>query len=224
MLRRWYVVLVCLSLAGALGYHLKQNGGTYTTATVVSFLIEPDTSLTPYNGVGNSNVISFATLVAQQVNNGFAPRGYAKDDAPLYGAGLRKGVLVAVPNVGGQWSTSYASAQIVIQVIGPSHSWVQQTQQQLLDQVLQASDEEQADAGVSPSQRFSASVVPATTEIDFVGTSKTALLGAVAALLVASLIVSAWLAVTTDRLLTSAVRRRRRQIVASPQLTRGAPA
>lgn len=198
MLRRWYVVVFFLVVALVAGFVLARSGGIYTSETVVSFTLPTKTTLSPDSGLDDSSVIAFAGLVAQEVNNGKAPESYSSDDAPYYGAGVRQGVLVSLPNAGNQWVTSYLRAEIVLQIVGPSRQWVAQTQSDLLTKVVQVAAAQQVDVK-SAKSRIQADPVPLTKKIFHIVPSRSSVIAAFFALLVVALIVGGWASVLVDQ-------------------------
>ncbi|QYH36953.1 hypothetical protein [Salinibacterium sp. M195] len=198
MLRRWYVLAAGLILAVVGGYLLNDNGGLYTSRTVVSFLLPDKSSLSLNSGLDDLSVIAFAGVVARGVSDGTAPTRYSTDDAPIYGAGLREGVLVSLPNAGNQWSTSYQRAELVLQIVGPSEQWVAREQSDVLTKIDQVSAELQS-AVTAPDSRIKVSPVLLTKQIFSVSPSRSAVIAAYSALLFAALIVSGWAAVVLDR-------------------------
>ena len=202
MLRRWYIPVGILLCAVLLTVMLARDGGTYTTKTVVSFMRPASTSLSPSNGTNDSNVIAFAAAVLQETNNGRPPARYSMDDAPYYGAGIREGELVELANSGNQWMSTFSKAEINIQVVGRTFDWVEARQLELINTVLSVADSQQAAVGIAPGNRITASVVPLTTNIDYVSASRSSQLSAGAAILVAATIIGAWGSVLIDRRLS----------------------
>lgn len=204
MLRRWYVVIVMFLLAAMGGYLLELEKGVYTTETVVSFVYPGETRLSRYSGLDDANLIAFAGIVVRALNNGKTPAIYSEDNAPLYGAGIRQGVVVALPNSGNQWVTSYQRAEIVVRVVGPSEQWVERTQGDILAKVVQISESQQSSvANRAPLIR--AAPVALTKTIYHAVPSRTATIAAFFALFCAALVVGGWAAVVVD----GAVRRRK---------------
>lgn len=198
MLRRWYVIAIALILAAVGGYFLHTGGGVYTSETVVSFLLPKETSLSPNSGLGDANVIAFAGVVAREVSNAGSPTSYSTDDAPLYGAGLRQGVVLSLPNFGNQWSTSYLRAELVLRIVGPSKYWVGQKQEDVLKKIVQMSDAQQSSVA-SKDTRIQVSPVPLTKQIFHIAPSRNETIAAFLAILVAALICGGWTAVVMDR-------------------------
>lgn len=199
LMRRWYVIVFALVIAVAGIYVLQRGQGVYSTETVVSFLLPNQTALTPSNGLDDANLIAFAGLVARKVNNGETPAIYSIYDAPLYGAGVRQGVVVSIPNAGNQFATSYQRAEIVLQIVGPSERWVALAQTELLSQVVQITNAQQASVAWE-NARIHASPEPATKKISRVTPSRPAAVSASIALVIAALLVGGWAAVIVDRM------------------------
>ena len=198
MLRHWYVIVVALILSVVGGYLLQRGGGLYTTETVVSFLLPDKTSLSLNSGLDDASVIAFAGAVAREVNDGRAPVSFSTDAAPLYGAGLREGMVVSLPNSGNQWSTSYLRAELVLRIVGPSEQWVSQQQRDLLAKVVEVSDAQQSSVTFQDS-RIKVASVPLTKQIFHVLPSRTAVISAYVALMVVALMVGGWVAVALER-------------------------
>lgn len=205
LLRRWYVSLAILLIAAAGALWMLQDGGSYSSRTVISFTYPEKTSLASGNGTSDLSVIAFAGAVASEVNRGKPVNRYSDDSAPYYGAGVRQGVLVGLTAAGNQWATSYPRADIELQIVGRTREWVEATQDALVAQVLQVSDAQQSGLADTAALRISATVVPLTTNIEYIAPSRSQIIAAGAAILLAALIVAIWGAAATDDLL----RRRR---------------
>lgn len=214
MLRRWYIVIAALTIAGVGGYHLYLGQGVYSTETVVSFVYPGETRLSRYSGLDDANLIAFAGIVARAVDNGRSPVLYSEDTAPLYGAGVRERVVVALPNSGNQWFASYQRAEVVLQIVGPSQQWVARTQDDLLTKIVQVSNAQQASvaSGVSLIQ---VAPVETTKTIYHVLPSRTSTIAAFLALFSAALIVGGWVAVVIDGAVGSRKTRSRRRHLAN---------
>jgi len=197
--RRWYVVLATLLIAAAATVAFEGAGGMYSTRTVVRFVLADYATLLPDNGSQDEDIIGFATLVAAEINDGRPAGGYARADAPFYGAGVRQGVMVSLPNTGGQWQASYSQADIEIQIVGKTHAWVAERQQELTDTVQARARELQEGLGAASDTRITTSIAPLTTQIDYITPTRSSRFAAYAAMATAAMLVAGWLAVTVDR-------------------------
>jgi hypothetical protein len=200
MLRHWYIPLGLIACAALITVLLARDGGIYTTKTVVSFLRPDSTSLSPSNGMNDSSVIAFAGSVVLETNNGHPPAGYSMEDAPYYGAGIREGVLVELANSGNQWASTFNKAEVQIQIVGRTRDWVESRQKEAVGKVLSIAESRQRELAVAPQNRIFASVVPVTTQIQYVGASRSSQLAAWAAMLVAAITIGAWGSVIVDRM------------------------
>lgn len=197
--RRWYVVLATLVIAAAATFSLESSGGMYSTRTVVRFVLADYSTLLPDNGSQDEDIIGFASVVAAEINDGRPAGGYARADAPLYGAGVRQGIMVGLPNTGGQWQANYSQADIEIQIVGQTRSWVQDRQRELTRAVQARAGELQDRVGAADDVRITTSVAPLTTRIEYVSPTRSSRFAAYAAMAAAAALVAGWLAVAVDR-------------------------
>lgn len=214
MVQRWYVVLLAVLSAAVIGVGWFRDSGCYSTATTVSFTLPMRAFLLPESGRSDESVIAFAGAIASEINEGRAPATYASNAAPLYGVGVRQGVLVAMPNSGGQWSSMYSRADIEIQIVGATREWVADTQGKTIERVLELSRDRQSASFTSPEGYITASVVPLTGSIQHISPSRTEQAMSVLSLLAAAILLGGWAAVEVDRQL-SMLRPRRRRVVLS---------
>ncbi|AYG03186.1 hypothetical protein [Gryllotalpicola protaetiae] len=209
LLRRWYVTVFIAVIAAAMFVSAERMGGVYTTTPVVAFSAPGGKSFLPNSGIDNDNVIGFALTVAQELNQGRPVERYASDDAPLYGAGVRQGVRIGVPSVGGQWSASYSAAEITIQIVGRDRGWVEAQQKSLLQQVSAVSSQAQAETSAAPTEHITSRVVPLSTQIEWISSGHTATAMAALALAAAAAVSALGGAVLLDRALLARKNRRR---------------
>lgn len=202
MARRWYVVLVVAFIGVWLAIGMYRGAGLYTTTTVVEFTLPGHSGLLLWSGAEDAEVIAFASAVVQQANRGHHTFGYGQADAPHYGAGIREGVWVGMPNLGGQWVSAFGIARVEIRVVGQSEDWVKETQQEQIDNVLGASSELQDRLGIESRERIEATVLPLSTEVEHVSASRSTIAIAFTAIGSATFLVAAWAALTLDRTLT----------------------
>ena len=215
LLRRWYIVVAALAIAAVVTVVFARDGGMFTSKTAVVFTLPDTTALNPGNGNGDESLIAFAGAVAAQVTPGRpASRFYSRADAPLYGAGLREGVSIALRNDGTQWGTSYGAATIDVEIVGRTQEWVQKQQTDILSSIESVARSEQALAEVSGSQRIAVHVEPLTKAIQQIAPSRSAQIGAAVAMMGAALLVGGWATLVVDR---SATRRRLRTRAARPK-------
>lgn len=200
MWRRWYIVLLAVLCAGAFTAAQARSSGLYTTRTIVYFIHQSKDSVTPWlsNQAGDQSLVDFAGTIANEVNAGRPSVRYASETAPLYGVGVRQAVRVGLVDSGGQWWSSFSRAEIEIQVVGPTHEWVQGQQREVLDAIDNRTRSAQGSTWDDPNARITPVVVPVTSSIDHVAPSRFEQLAAVAAMLAAALLVGGAGAVFVD--------------------------
>jgi len=198
MLRRWYVPLAVLIIAGAFTMVLARDGGIYSTRTVISFTYPTKTTLSYGNGTNDSSVIAFAGAVVSEINNGRPVERYSDDSAPLYGAGVRDAVRVGLTAAGNQWATSFPRADIEIQIVGRTEAEVASRQKKLVDRVLEVAESKQSSATAAADEHIAVAVVPLTLDIQYIAAGRSGIVFAVGAMSLAALIVGAWGAAVVD--------------------------
>ncbi|GAA1953994.1 hypothetical protein [Microbacterium deminutum] len=218
IVRRWYAVVAVFAIVAGLTFYFGQNDGLYTTRTVVSFSVPGPSDPLEQGGSRKQGVITFAAALAREINDGREPTRYASADAPLYGAGIRQGVLVGLPDTGGQWGVFYSRADIEIQIVGPTYEWVEHKQQTILAKVRASAEAQQRAVNVPDASFFSSAVEPITLKIDHVAPSRTAKAAAMAAMAVVAILIGGWAALTWDRIM----RRRMEQATLATRPTRPA--
>lgn len=212
VVRRWYITLLCLCLAAITWLTWARDGGCFTTSTIVSFTLPSRSTLLPESGAFDESVIAFAGVVAHEINGGHPAPRYASSDAPLYGVGVRNGVLVGLPDSGGQWTTSFTKAEIEIQIVARTYEDVKETQDRLLGRVMQITRDQQRNA--SSDHRIGASVMPLTATIREITATRSSQLLALVALCLAAVFVGGWATLELDRRLAA-----RRDRGASPTIS-----
>lgn len=197
MVRRWYVVVAaCLVVAG-LGLFFARDDGLYFTRTVVTFSIPGEDSPFEEGGSSEAGIIAFAASVATELNDGVEPLRYASADAPVYGAGIRQGVIVGLPSTGGQWAVDYRRAAIELQIVSPDRRWVAEHQTALLAQV-EAITEMQRDAVGTGDAFVTTAIDPLALRIDHITPTRTTGMLAWGALAVVAALASGWGAIRWD--------------------------
>lgn len=200
MLRRWYLLVLGIVIAGAVFWMFQRSSAVYESETTVVFVSPGTTSISGVDVLQTSSLVAFAMIVQNQVNDGQTVTRLGSSAATLFGSGVRKGYQVAVPNNGSQWEYSFPNPELDIQIVGPSSEWVQQTQTRLLDRIQHYTDIDQARLGVAKDQWIGMSIVPPES-IQYVGATKGMRERGLLALLVVALFLSACAATMLDRAL-----------------------
>ncbi|MGX1793225.1 hypothetical protein ACWIDW_09845 [Microbacterium sp. NPDC055312] len=179
--RRWIIVVLIAVGTVAAGWQLLSSSGLYTSRTMIAFTLPTGTALDEGGSV-EPGIITFAATVASEVDQNTTRVRYSNADARPYGIGVRQGVFVGVPDVGGQWSVSYRTAEVVIDVVGPTDDWVRQQQTLAIDRVFAAADAQQQAIGIDADARVQYEVEPLSMDIEHVAPSRGAQLLALGAL------------------------------------------
>jgi hypothetical protein len=218
LLRYWWLTLTVFVLTGALAVSLFASAGAFTSRTVVSFTL-PSAAALDTGGSSEAGVITLAAAVAREVDDPTLRPRYSDPDARAFGAGIRRGVLVGLPDSGGQWTVSYDRADIYIDVVGPTREWVARQQQDAIDRIRQVATAQQDAIGLAPSSRVTITVQPLTTDIEGIVPSRSLRILAGTALFTAALVVSVFAVIAADR--RHARRARRYEPAASEPLLSG---
>ena len=209
ILRRWYMMLAALLATAALFVMQYRSDGVWTAQPTVAF-VAPWAEQVTASPNGNSDAATaFAFGIVQQYNAGLDPEPLSQSTAPLYGVGVRKGVLVSMANTGDQWAAVINQPLVDIQVVGPSAAWVHTTEESAITQLSRLAAAAQAGSDVSNAQAISVQLQPLTDTVQRVAPGKRTVMVAAGAFGVAGLIVGAALCSWCDRLV--ALRRRRAQ-------------
>ena len=187
--RRWLIVALIAAATIVAGWQLLSSSGLYTTRTMIAFTVPTGAALDE-GGSTEPGIITFAATVASEVDQNTARVRYSDADAHPYGIGVRQGVFVGVPDVGGQWSVSYRIAEVAIDIVGPTRDWVRQQQQLTVERVFAAADAQQKAIGIDTDARVQYEVEPLSLDIEQVAPSRAAQLLALLALGAAGAILS----------------------------------
>lgn len=199
ILRRWYVFVMALLVAGLLVGAFWADSGVYSTRTIVAFTYPHESTLTPDNATSNESVIAFAGAVASAISPNGPPVKYSMASAPIYGAGLREGVVVGLHDDGSQWAPSFGSAMIEIRIVGATEAWVTEQQTAVLESVVLITAAMQDELAVDLDERITARVEPLSMAIEHITPSRIAQLAAVGAMTLAGSIAGTWAAISLER-------------------------
>jgi hypothetical protein len=197
--RRWYVVVIVLTLTGLLYVTLTRAGSAYSTEAQVVFVAPGDVALAPFNDQRRETLVSFAAAIESELNNG-RPSDRLAEGASLFGAGINQGYQVLLPNAGGQWQYSFPDPALTIRVVGPNPQWVTSTTDRLLTRVNSLVAERQHSSGVPSAETIHTAQVPDEIAVNYIGASTGARARALGSLLLVGLGLSAYLAAAVDRL------------------------
>lgn len=145
------------------------------------------------------DLVAFAAAVERQVNGGRPAMRLSSASATLYGAGVRQGSSVVLPNLGSQWQNSFARPVLSVEVVDSRPERVRQVRAQLLERIRRASVALQAQQGVPADARITVGASPQTAVVEPVGASRAGRLRAMVALGVLGVGVTVGAVVAVDR-------------------------
>jgi hypothetical protein len=197
--RRWYVMVAGVTLSALVFMSMAGVGDVYSTETNVIFVAPGDQSFGQVRDDNVESLVNFAAAVERVVLAGRPADRLASTDATLFGAGVRQGYEVSLPNSGGQWQNSFNQPILKVEVVGPSASWVSATLGRLLDRIDSVARERQAQSDVAPQNTITTERAPTTASIRDLGSTRSERARGAAALLALGLALSAIAAVLADR-------------------------
>ncbi|XAS70344.1 hypothetical protein VUN82_14585 [Micrococcaceae bacterium Sec5.1] len=118
--RRWYAALVVMLLGVVSLGSIRSSEPVYWTQAEVSFV---GPAGKPWYLIPNADVaplVEFAALVERQVNHDSSLSGSVTSPGTLYGAGVKQGYSITLPNAGGQWAKSFRRPALAVQVVDSS--------------------------------------------------------------------------------------------------------
>lgn len=167
--RRWpWLLGVLLTLVSATGVSSHVEAVYWTHVDVV--FLPPNSPL----GQGNvlegdsASLVHFAALVEREINGSRALPRLSSAEATLYGAGVRRGYSVTLPNLGGQWQTNFNRPALSIEVVDSSEARVRAVLAQVVGRVQGLARGLQERSGVSAGARIWAQQFPETISVSYV--------------------------------------------------------
>jgi hypothetical protein len=204
--RRWYVVLVGLAVTVLCYSLLSHSGGAYSTQTSVLFVSPGDKGFGEINDGNLNSLIDFAAVVERKIHDG-EPSDRLAENASLYGSGISKGDQVLLINSGSQWENSFGTPALAIKVVGPSAAWVSNRLDEITSRILRISQTSQIDAGVKTENMIATQLVPSTSAVGYIGSTRSTQARGLVALLAVGGGLSLAAAVGLDRLISRRSRR-----------------
>lgn len=165
-----YVVfaVVLLSFVGLSAIRAQEP--VYWTQAEVSFVApNSDPAYWIPGGGDNAVLVPFAALVERRVNDGSDSVDLVLARGTLYGAGVKQGYSVTLPNAGGgQWAKSFTRPALLVQVVDSSAERVNGVLSTVIDRIQAASETLQSQMNVT-SSRIVTVTTPSSPEIIFGG-------------------------------------------------------
>lgn len=177
LVRRWYLVVLGMSLTLAILWPATHRPGVYW-AQVNMVLLPPASELYP-NKLEDPqfSLAALAGVVVSDFNGQDEPPLMASSETTLYGEGRTTGVEVRMPNGGNQWKPSYPTATIDLQAVGAS---AQQVTDEVVDTTRRLNElltARQDGLGIDSAVRVSMISSPTDPVVYYVSGSRTRALG-----------------------------------------------
>lgn len=178
LVRRWYLVILGLSLTLAVLWPVTHRPGVYWTQ--VNVVILPPTYEYFPNKLEDPqySLAALAGVIVSDYNGQHMPLLMGSADTTLYGEGRSTGAEVRIPNMGNQWKPAYPNATIDVQVVDANAQVVTDQVDSIVGElkVLLANRQEQL--GVPQSLRASIITSPTQPSVYYITGSRTRALGA----------------------------------------------
>lgn len=204
LFRRWYVlvaVLMCTVIAIILAGRAQS---VYYTEVDVVFLPPADAVSSNALEGRQESLIHFAAIMERDYNGGEVAPRLSSSTATLYGAGVRQGQSVLLPNVGGQWQISFDRPVLAVEVVDSSQERVLAKLRDVLQRLDSLVVEQQQKSGVAAARYIKTELAPKAAVVQKISGSP---IRATIGLLILGLCLSISAAVLVDQRQLSTKRR-----------------
>ncbi|MFJ4265386.1 hypothetical protein ACIPY1_02395 [Paenarthrobacter nicotinovorans] len=168
LMKRWYVASAVIFL-GFVGLGaIRAQEPVYWAQTEVSFVAPNSDPAYWIPGGDNAVLVPFAALVERRVNAGSDSVDLVLARGTLYGAGVKQGYSVTLPNAGGQWAKSFTRPVLLVQVVDTSAENVNRVLTTVIERIKGACNTLQEEEHVDSRLIFTVST-PSSPEIIFGG-------------------------------------------------------
>jgi hypothetical protein len=186
---RWYVLVLGLLLTAVGAAFAVRPAPLYWTQADVLVLAPGQTPQDNPAYFGIEGLTIVAGMVEREVNGGPVMR-LADPSAPIYGAGVRDGFSVTLPNAGGQWTASFTRPVLSVEVVAPDPDVVAARYDAIVERVIAAGDRLQDAEDVPLSVRVRLYPVTQDPPVVYVGPTASEKLRGLAAVLLVGVFVS----------------------------------
>jgi hypothetical protein len=137
LLRQYLLVLLgALITAGAM-LAVVQRPDVYSTRVDVIFVPPQEwQAIDPSILSTSDGLISFVGLIERVVNSDRTERAETSRDVSLVGMGEREGVLIRMPNAGGQWNYNFNAPTLSVHVAGSGTDEVVEAREAAVDDIF----------------------------------------------------------------------------------------
>lgn len=222
LIRRSYVVVIGVALTAVAGLTLLRPSPLHWTQVDVVFVGPGEAASGSSNETNTESLVAFAGVVERELN-GRPVQRLSSPSAPIYGAGIREGTSIVLPNLGGQWQNSFRRPVLSVQAVDATPEAVLSRLAAAMERIQLTTTRVQDELAVPEAARITFQTAPADPVVSYVGQTGAGRARVVLAVgaLGAALTVAA--AVEADRFLR---RRedRRRQVRPGRRARKGPPA
>lgn len=169
--RRWYIAVVGLAITGLLAVVVWRPQPLYWTQ-VDLVVVAPGDRLQDVPGDSLvPGMVAFAATVERQFNQAPVFR-LSSPDAPIYGAGVRDGYSVVLPNGGNQWTNVFSRPVLSVEIVSPDPGVVAERFSEISQRVATIAKNLQESQGVLAEDRMTIEPISSTPTIAYVGSTR----------------------------------------------------
>lgn len=178
LVRRWYLVILGLSVTLAVLWPVTHRPGVYWTQ--VNVVVLPPTYEYFPNKLEDPqySLAALAGVIVSDYNGQHQPLLMGSADTTLYGEGRSTGAEVRIPNLGNQWKPAYPNATIDVQVVDRDAQVVTDEVDSIVGELKALLANRQDQLGVPPSLRASIITSPTQPSVYYITGSRSRALGA----------------------------------------------
>ncbi|WP_104091149.1 hypothetical protein [Arthrobacter sp. GMC3] len=218
--KRWYVFIVVLTCATAAIFGLNTNVRLYT-AQVEFIMVSPGTSVN--FGMADEtrvSLVNFADIVVREFNDKTPTYSLSAPKASLFGNGIRDGISVRLADSGTQWSPSFGTPVITVQIISSSPDQVLAKLDEISTRIQDLTSKIQSDIGASPATFIKADFDRTSIDIHSFGPTRAGKLKAEVTIIAVAFCLSTIIAEFIDRRWPKRSRKPMRQVINESKKTR----
>ncbi|MET4620156.1 hypothetical protein ABIE18_001596 [Arthrobacter sp. 2762] len=170
--RRWYAAVAVLLIGFAGLGAIRSLDPVYWTQAEVSFVAPTGEPAYWVPGGDVAALVPFAALVEKRVNDDSGSVNLVLSRGTLYGAGVKQGYSVTLPNTGGQWTKSFSRPVLAVQVVDSSAERVNEVLSVVIKRIQEESTSLQKETDVHGAV-ITTVTTPSSPEIIFGGGTPT---------------------------------------------------
>lgn len=166
--RLWFVVVAGLLMTAGASLWVASQQGVYFAQTDLIFLAPTSSRFPNSLNTASESLINTASVIKNRVDIGEDLQATSSSSVTLVDDGIRDGMLVRLPNLGGQWASNYSQAVLDIQAVSDSSQVVEERMHYMQDAIQGALNELQDEAGVDDVNRIHIQASPDSIQLKYV--------------------------------------------------------